>query len=138
MEYHRNIKTGEKIEKEVRVRIMVFNATYNNISVVSWWSVLLIEETRVLEENHQPAMISQGVPIFRPITLCRQQIACNSVHLLFTVIFLFYLLVHHIFNLCTGLLRSWSYCCCIYNYLCNQWLSLITPVSSIYKLTATI
>jgi hypothetical protein len=24
---------------------MVFNATYNNISVMSWWSVLLVEET---------------------------------------------------------------------------------------------
>jgi hypothetical protein len=26
---------------------MVFNATFNNISVISWWSVLLVEETRV-------------------------------------------------------------------------------------------
>jgi hypothetical protein len=25
----------------------VFNATFNNISVISWWSVLLVEETRV-------------------------------------------------------------------------------------------
>jgi hypothetical protein len=25
---------------------MVFNATYNNISVISWWSALLAEETR--------------------------------------------------------------------------------------------
>jgi hypothetical protein len=24
---------------------MVFNATFNNISVVSWWSVLVVEET---------------------------------------------------------------------------------------------
>jgi hypothetical protein len=24
---------------------MVFNATFNNISVISWWSVLLVEET---------------------------------------------------------------------------------------------
>jgi len=31
---------------------MVFNATFNNISVTSWRSVLLVEETR---ENHQPA-----------------------------------------------------------------------------------
>ena len=23
---------------------MVFNATFNNISVISWWSVLLVEE----------------------------------------------------------------------------------------------
>jgi hypothetical protein len=26
-------------------RFMVFNATVNNISVRSWWSVLLVEET---------------------------------------------------------------------------------------------
>ena len=24
---------------------MVFNATFNNTSVISWWSVLLVEET---------------------------------------------------------------------------------------------
>jgi hypothetical protein len=33
---------------------MVFNATFNNISVISWQSVLLVEETRVLGENHRP------------------------------------------------------------------------------------
>jgi len=27
------------------IEIMVFNATFNNISVVSWQSVLLVEET---------------------------------------------------------------------------------------------
>ena len=25
--------------------VMVFNTTFNNISVISWWSVLLVEET---------------------------------------------------------------------------------------------
>jgi hypothetical protein len=39
----------------VRVRDLVFNATFNNISVISWWSVLLVEETRVPGENHWPA-----------------------------------------------------------------------------------
>jgi hypothetical protein len=34
--------------------VMVFNATFNNISVISWWSVLLVEETRVPQENHRP------------------------------------------------------------------------------------
>jgi hypothetical protein len=33
---------------------MVFNATFNNISVISWWSVLLVEETEVPRENHGP------------------------------------------------------------------------------------
>jgi len=32
---------------------MVFNITFNNISVISWWSVLLVDETRVPGENHR-------------------------------------------------------------------------------------
>ena len=39
----------------VIVRVMVFNVTFNNISVISWRSVLLVEETGVPVENHQPA-----------------------------------------------------------------------------------
>ena len=35
------------------VLFMVFNATFNNISVISWQSVLLVEETGVPEENHR-------------------------------------------------------------------------------------
>ena len=35
---------------------MVFNATFNNISVISWWLVLLMEETEVPGENHRPAL----------------------------------------------------------------------------------
>ena len=38
-----------------RVRVMVFNTTFNNISVISWRSVLLVEETGVPGENHRPA-----------------------------------------------------------------------------------
>ena len=34
--------------------LMGFNATFNNISVISWQSVLFVEETRVPRENHQP------------------------------------------------------------------------------------
>ena len=34
---------------------MMFNATFNSISVISWQSVLLVEETGVPRENHQPA-----------------------------------------------------------------------------------
>jgi len=30
----------------------VFNATFNNISVISWLSVLMVEETRGPGENH--------------------------------------------------------------------------------------
>jgi len=33
---------------------MELNATFKNISVISWWSVLLVEETGVPGENHRP------------------------------------------------------------------------------------
>ena len=32
----------------------MFNATFNNIPVISWQSVLLVEETGVPGENHRP------------------------------------------------------------------------------------
>jgi hypothetical protein len=34
---------------------MVFNATFNNISVISWRLVLLVDEIEVPEENYRPA-----------------------------------------------------------------------------------
>jgi hypothetical protein len=34
---------------------MVFNTTFNNISPISWWSVLLVKETEVPRENHRSA-----------------------------------------------------------------------------------
>jgi len=30
---------------------MVFSTTFNNISVITWWSVLLVKEIRVPREN---------------------------------------------------------------------------------------
>jgi hypothetical protein len=33
---------------------MVFNDTFNNISVILWQSVFLVEETGVPGENHKP------------------------------------------------------------------------------------
>ena len=32
--------------------VMVFNATFNNIPVISWGSDLLVDETGVPRENH--------------------------------------------------------------------------------------
>jgi len=37
-----------------RIRVKVFNGTFNNISVISWLSVLLVDETRVPRENIRP------------------------------------------------------------------------------------
>ena len=38
------------------VRVMVFKATSNNISVISWRSVLLLEEPGVPGENNRPVV----------------------------------------------------------------------------------
>ena len=40
---------------DLGVRVMVFNATFDNISAISWQSFLLVEETRVPREKHRPA-----------------------------------------------------------------------------------
>jgi hypothetical protein len=44
-----DVNEHERLSNDTRV--MVFNDTFNNISVISWWSVLLMEETG---ENHRP------------------------------------------------------------------------------------
>jgi hypothetical protein len=35
--------------------VIVFNAAFNDILVISWWSVLWVEETGAPGENYQPA-----------------------------------------------------------------------------------
>jgi hypothetical protein len=37
----------------IRLRVMMFNASFNNISVISWQSLLLLEETG---ENYRPVV----------------------------------------------------------------------------------
>jgi len=39
-------------------RVMVFNAAFNNISVILWWSVLMVEETGVPGENHRLVQVT--------------------------------------------------------------------------------
>jgi hypothetical protein len=38
----------------VRVKVMIFNATFSNISAMSWQLVVLVEEVGVSGENHRP------------------------------------------------------------------------------------
>jgi len=38
------------------LQVMVINTTFNNISVILWWSVLLVEETRVPLEHLRPVV----------------------------------------------------------------------------------
>jgi hypothetical protein len=39
----------------VWARVGVFNVTFNNISIISWLSAVLVEETGIPRENHRPA-----------------------------------------------------------------------------------
>jgi hypothetical protein len=41
--------------------VMVSNAIFNNISVISWRSVLLVEETGVPRENHRPEIVEKNI-----------------------------------------------------------------------------
>ena len=48
-------QTGPLFAIWARVKVIVFNATFNIISAISWRSVSLVEETGVPGENHRPA-----------------------------------------------------------------------------------
>ena len=48
------LKTDGELRCSERVWFLMFNATFNNISVILWQSVLLVEETIVPGENHHP------------------------------------------------------------------------------------
>jgi hypothetical protein len=50
------IKNGESSDtSNIAIRVIVLNTTFNKISVISWGSVSLVEETGVLEEIHRTA-----------------------------------------------------------------------------------
>jgi hypothetical protein len=59
MVQNKDIKTKQKNNKHKQLLIigfrrMVFNATFTNISFISWWSVLLVKETGVPGKKHRP------------------------------------------------------------------------------------
>ena len=58
--------------------VMVINATYNNISVISWRSDLLVEKIGVPGENHRP-VASHRLKFGRYMLICnvdRHDIYC--------------------------------------------------------------
>ena len=73
---YRIVKNMKKLHSFfLLVCLMVFNATFNNISVMSWRSVLLVKETRGPGENH------------RPVTSQWQTLSHDVVHLFCFVLF---------------------------------------------------
>jgi hypothetical protein len=57
---------------------MVFKATFNNISVISWQSVLLVEETGVPGETHQ---VTDKLHHIMNITEILLKVALNTITL---------------------------------------------------------
>ena len=52
------LQYGQFVSNWVLGRVMVFNTTFNNIPVISWRSVFLVEERRLPEENHWPVQVT--------------------------------------------------------------------------------
>ena len=84
----RDVSTMEQLKKNVWkswvrkgwlrlfVCLMVFNATVNNISVISWRPALLVEEAGVPRKNHRPCASN-----WHTLSL----VAANWVHLFFVI-----------------------------------------------------
>ena len=62
------------------IMVMVFNATFNNISVISLTSVSLVEETGVPGENHRSDKGYHLMLLLSKRFVC-DLIDCNTVHL---------------------------------------------------------
>jgi hypothetical protein len=67
--YHQSVYVFSSLFVCLFVCLMMFNATFNNISVISWRSVLLVEETGGPGEKH------------RPVGSDEQTLSYNVVHL---------------------------------------------------------
>jgi hypothetical protein len=52
------------------VRAMKLNTTFNNILIISWRSVLWVEETRVLVENHDLSQVTDKVGFIDALAFC--------------------------------------------------------------------
>ena len=87
----------------VRVRAKMLNATFNNISVISWQLVLLVEETWVPRENHWPE--EWGCPLlllsFKCFEVCQSSLfgsCCSCGWLYYKIIWWGFIVLNATFN----------------------------------------
>ena len=59
---------------------MVFNATFNNTSVISWRSVLLVEETGAIGENHRPPASYRQICSHNVVSTIPRQVIVDNKH----------------------------------------------------------
>ena len=57
---------------KVSLRVMVVNVTFNNMSAISWWSVLMVEENRVPGETTDLPQVYTVKPMFYCPSIHRQ------------------------------------------------------------------
>jgi hypothetical protein len=62
--------------------LMVYNATFNNISVISWWPVLLVEETVGPGENqiHITVHVHVNIDFFFCVVYFKKKPFCPLIH----------------------------------------------------------
>jgi hypothetical protein len=118
---------------------MAFNATFNNISVISKRSALLVEETGRPGENHLSVASHWQTLSHNVVHLALIEIRTHKISGQGTLIFRFlssnlFILItkkhFHLIYILYGVLWPWSYGSWIYNYLCNQCLLTTDLVSS--------
>jgi hypothetical protein len=93
---------------------MVFIPTFNNISVISWLSVLLVEETGVSRENHWPvASHWRTLPHIMAMVILK---------------LLYHIMLYWVHPAMSGVQihnlsgdRHWCTCSCKFNYKCIIW-----------------
>ena len=91
------MKCNNEIQRRARVRVVELNATFNNISVISWRSVLLVDETG---ENRRPVadklddMFYRVHLIWVGFDLTTLMMICTNILCLYRFLLLFWLLRH--------------------------------------------